>query len=232
MSNALALSPDLVALQKTSEFGSDMGDIAGAGVNFLPRFQLFGGQSNEVKEGKIDIAHFGVLTFGIDVPNDLGKTALISPLCWRSKAMWLKASPKPTSYFNRDSEKFKEYRALADKDGKLGYVYGPEFLVVVSGVGLCAFFLNSKTLRNLATKLNAFCPTESSPNFKNVLCTPQLIKNEEHSWHAPVFAPSDQELQNVPSSEVIHAAMQNFLAPQDQPEEAVEAVKEGETVVR
>jgi hypothetical protein len=74
----------------------DLLAVAGAS-GFLPRLQLFGSSSDAVKEGKIGVAHWGVVR-GKDQLEDLGKETDILVIAGRAKALDIGGEKVVTSY--------------------------------------------------------------------------------------------------------------------------------------
>ena len=218
MSSSLAVVPDesLFAMQKASGFDDDtLAEVGGSGLDVFPRLQLFGSNSNEVKESKIGVAHYGIIRFGEEKIQDLGLTTLAAPIGFRPLAAFLKGD-KPKFYYNKESEVFKDFKAKADADSQSGYCYGPQFLVWVNGVGFATFFFSSKTMRNMARLFNSYCPTPSDPRFKVALCGAKLIDNGQYKWHGPTFSLSEQTI-DLPALDTIKGTFDLFLKPEDSP---------------
>lgn len=226
----MVLTPDLMALQGESQFVPEtFKDIAGTGMNFLPRLQLFTSNSNEVKEMKIDLATYGLVK-GKDSLIALGKSVVLIPLAWRAKAMDVKAEPKPLAYFKQESPEFQAIVKAANADSNSGKMYGPEFLVWLSDHGYCTWFFGSKTARNVAPMLKALLP-KANGHMQVAVGTAKFIDNGEYKWHGPEISPSAQSLANLPPAETLYATMKEFLDPQDSVEEAPAApVPEGAAV--
>lgn len=211
----------LVALQQEN-FGDDLFKQSGGAeglIGFLPRLQLFTANSNDVKRGKINLAHYGTIAGKEKTLTDLGKNVLLVPIAWRPKALNTKADPV-MAFHNPMSKEFKDFKAAADKDANSGYMYGPEFLVYIpdkaggeAPIGFATFFMGSKSARNESAKLRALLPVGGSP-LRPAMCTAQFIETKEYSWHAPQVMPSSQSVA-FPEMDKINEIAMIFLKPKD-----------------
>lgn len=224
-----AAAPDFGALQKESQFTPEVwGGVAGSGANFHPRLQLFGGSSDEVKEGKIPIAHYGLVNR--DELTPLGASVLLVPYAWRSKAMDVKSYDKPVAYFRKESPEFQAIVAVANVDSQKGKMYGPEFLVWVKGHGWATFYFSSKTARNSAPQMFALLP-KGNKLFPGI-ATAKLISNDEHKWHGPDIKSSAQIVDDLPPGEEAEQVCREFLAPVDSRPEVKEQAAPAAVVER
>ena len=87
MSNKSIIPVENLTLAKHGS-DEDFKAVASGSAGFLPRLQLFSGNSDMTKRGKIPIAHYGLVT-GRDSVDDLGPEVEILPVSWRPKAMRL-----------------------------------------------------------------------------------------------------------------------------------------------
>ena len=203
--------PDISALQQSSAYADEaFSGISGSRTMFLPRLQLFGSNSDAVKEGKIPIAHYGLVK-GKDDPIDLGVSVLLIPLAWRPKAMDVKSEP-PLAYHKPDSPEFQELKKRSDTEQNSGCMYGPEFLVWMPDHGYVTFFFGSKTARNEAPGIRALMP--KGPQLNTAVCTAVLIKNEQYSWHGVKVTASAQGVAQPPMDTLI-PTITDFLQPKD-----------------
>lgn len=214
---ALAQDGAMLAKLQSEAFSDDLFKAAGGGegfIGFLPRLQLFTANSNDVKRGKINLAHYGTISGKEKTLLDLGKNVLVVPLAWRPKALNTKADPV-TAFHNPQSAEFKEYKAKADADANSGFMYGPEFLVYIPDkeIGFATFFMGSKSARNESAKLRALLPVGGSP-LRPAMCTAQFIETKEYSWHAPSIMPSAQSV-TMPSMDEVNSIALVFLKPKD-----------------
>lgn len=223
---AVAL-PDFAALQQSSEFNDQKGfiEVAGPGFgSFLPYLQLFTSNSDEVKEGKIAVASYGLIEGKDKTLTDMGKAVLAAPLAWRAKAMFFRtADGKPVAYHNAKSPEFKKIREAQEADPNSGNMYGVEFLLWLPQVKkLATFFMGTKTQRNASGPVHALLPRKGG-GLKLGVLTAQLIDNGTHKWHGTVCNVSNQSF-DLPPGEDATKAMVDFLNPRDSvPEEAAPA---------
>lgn len=213
---------NVAALQAESQFGMDLfGGVAGNRGSFLPRLQLFTASSNEVKEGKIGVAVYGVVK-GEDII-EVGKNVPVVPLAWRAKAMNLKADP-PQAYHNQKSPEFQDFMKRA-ADPNSGYVFGPEFLLWMGEPhGFVTMFFMSKTARNSSPDLRALLPGADG-RLRTAVLSAQLIENDDYKWHGPKIMPSSQTIA-PPPDDLLEMTTRTFLTPKDYDPNEVKNKKE------
>lgn len=207
-------TPNIAALQQQTAYTDDtFGGISGTRFNFHPRLQLFTSNSEQVKDGSVPLANFGLIVGKDAKPKVLGTSVPVVPLAWRAKAMFVKSDP-PLTYHNPQSQEFKDIRASADRDSNSGNMYGPEFLMwIPSEKTFATFFMGSKTARNEAPAIRSMLPTAEGRLRLGVL-TAKFIKTKDYSWHGPVFTPSAQSFEEPPV-DVLEQTVADFLNPQD-----------------
>lgn len=224
---AIATAPafNVAALQAESSFPVDnFQGVAGNRGSFLPRLQLFTASSDEVKEGKIGVAVYGVVK-GEDLI-EVGKLVPVVPVAWRAKAMNLKADP-PQAYHNQKSPEFIDFQKRS-ADSNSGYVFGPEFLLWMGDPhGFVTMFFMNKTARNSAPDLRALLPGADG-RLRVAVMGAKLIENDDYKWHGPTIMPSSQTLQ-LPPDDLLEMTVRTFLAPKDYDPAAVAAKKEQAT---
>jgi hypothetical protein len=183
-------------------------DVVATGGAFLPRLQLYGGNSEQCKEGKIGIGRWGIQK-GKEVV-DLTNQVDVLVLAWRPKAMQL--GEEVIAVYNPASDEFKRIVAQSEvKDS--GAMFGPEFLIYVpSQSAFVTYFANSKTARREAPQIKALM--RKAATFKT-----QLIKTKKYSWHGPVVTPCSTPF-DLPPMDDIKVQMEKFNNP---PETDVEA---------
>jgi hypothetical protein len=213
---------NVAALQAESQYGMDLfGGVSGNRGSFLPRLQLFSASSNEVKEGKIGVATYGVVK-GDEIV-EVGKNVAVCPVAWRAKAMNLKADP-PQAYHNQKSPEFQDFQKRA-ADPNSGYVFGPEFLCWMGDPhGFVTFFFMSVTARNSSPDLRALLPGPDG-RLRVALLSAHLIDNGEHKWHGPKIMPSAQTLP-LPADDILELTVKTFLTPKDYDPNQVKNKKE------
>lgn len=204
---------DVAALQAQSKFSDDMfGGISGKRFGFLPRLQLFTSNSEQCKQAKIPVAHYGIIK-GKDELIPLGPNVIAIPIAWRAKAMFVKVKP-PVAYHNAKSEEFQKIKRAADADSNSGNMYGPEYLMWIPQHGFVTFFFGSKTARNEAPAMKALLPTAAGGNFRTAALSSTFIRTDEYSWHGPKVSPSSQSI-DEPDRDALDATLLEFLNPQD-----------------
>jgi hypothetical protein len=124
---------------------------------YLPRIQLFGGNSDLVKEGKIGMGHYGLVR-AKDQVDDLGVQFNCCPFSWRFKAVRITEANDVFSYFNPNADEFKAIMVESEQQDS-GCMYGVEFLTWIPDptATFATFFFASKTARR------------ESPNLKQIL---------------------------------------------------------------
>lgn len=169
---------------------------------FLPRFQLFGGSSDAVKEGKIGVGRWGLVT-GKDQVEDLGAEVDVLVVAGRVKALDLSGSEAVTSY-DRNSDVFKSI-AVRSEEQNSRCMFGPEFLIYVPrSKTFATLFLSSATARKEARSFHARLR-------KAATCKAQLLSNKKgQKWHGPVFTPCSNVFE-MPAMEQIVAEADKFL---------------------
>lgn len=180
--------------------------------NFLPRLQLFGGNSDACKESKIGMGRWGIVKSKDDI-QDLTAECPFLALDWRPKALQI-TDEQIISVYDAKSAEFKRI-ALKSAEKDSGCMFGPEFLVWCPTSQIPCFvtlFFGSKTARREATNVKALI---GRPGLLKV----QLIRNKKFSWHGPVVVPYSQNI-ILPDVDDIKEQIEAFRNP---PESEVEA---------
>jgi hypothetical protein len=184
--------------------------------DFLPRLQLFGGNSDACKKGQIQIAHYGLVT-GKDTIEDLGKEVDVIVICGRPKALRICDDGTIITKFDPNDDQFKkiaEDSAVQDS----GCMYGPEFMLFIPDTQRFAtFFMSSKTARRSAASVHARLR-------KAATLKAEFIETKKYSWHGPVCVPCSTPL-SPPSADDIKAAVTKFMSAK---ESSVEVAKPAE----
>jgi hypothetical protein len=184
------------------------------GSAFLPRLQLFGGNSCACKEGKIPIGRYGIVR-SKDQVDDVGSEVDILPVAFRPKAMRITEDGILVVYKLANPE-FAKIQALSDtKDS--GCMAGPEYLIwVPSRLSFVTFFMASKTARREAPNMQALLK-------KPTTLKAQLIKTAKYMWHGPVITMCSTPFE-MPNIISLQEEVTKFISP---PETEVETVEEG-----
>ena len=188
----------------------DFNKVSATG-SYLPRLQLYGGNSDACKEGKIGIGRWG-LTID-DSITDLTPEVDVVILSWRPKALQIDGETIITEY-DPNSDNFKKIAALSDEKDS-GCMFGPEFLVYIPGHNFATLYMSSKTARREAKNVRPLLGKAAT-----LKC--RLIKTVKYSWHGPVVVPCSAPLTLPPLSE-IQGQITKFQNP---PKQEVEIVSD------
>lgn len=176
--------------------------------SYLPRLQLFGGNSDAVKEGKIPMAHYGLVR-SKDQIEDLSGTCHILPICWRSKAMRL-TEGNVVSVFNPQHSDFKQIMMDSEeKDSKC--LFGPEYLVwLFKERTFATFLMGSKTARREARHLKPLLGRAATLKVK-------LVSNKNYKWHSPVITPCTSPFpqDSMPAIDKVREEADKFNNPEE-----------------
>jgi hypothetical protein len=185
--------------------------------DFLPRLQLYGGNSTAAKEGKIGIGCFGIVR-AKDTIEDLGKTVDVIIVDGRAKALRVEKDNTIITKFDPNDVEFKKIMAESNiKDS--GCMYGPEFLLYVPAAeAFVTYFMSSKTARRVAKNVYARMR-------KGATLGAELIKTQKYSWHGPTCVSSSAPFDNLPTEDEFRDAAAKFKA--EKPSE-VETVTGGD----
>lgn len=209
-------------LMTVGEYGTDEVFDAISSASYLPRLQLFGSNSEAVKEQKIPMAHYGLVR-SKDVIDDLSGVVNVLPISWRSKAMRLNEGDVQTVY-NPNHPEFKKIMVESEeKDSNC--LYGPEYLVwLFDQKCFATFLMGSKTARKEARLLK---PLLGKPATLKV----KLVSNKSYKWHAPTIQACSQayEQSSIPSMDRLREELDRFNSPEETQVETV-SVAEAEAV--
>jgi hypothetical protein len=183
-------------------------------AGFPPRLQLFGGNSDMVKEGKIPIAHYGLVT-GKDDIKDLGDEVDLIPVRMRFKAVRIGGEEGAVNYFDPKSEEFKKIVSDSETQNS-GCMYGPEFLVwLPDDQKFATYFLNSASARREAPALRGLINQAATLKAK-------LVKTKKYKWHAPQVVACSTPL-DAPSEAELIEEVTRFVNPKDSGADAASA---------
>lgn len=155
-----------------------LGEIA-VSKKYLPRIQLYGSNSKEVKKELIPMGRYG-LTKG-QILTDLGKEvkALVvagQPWAMRIGQEGIEVNNDHTSAW------FKETAELSLVNDT-GYMVGPIFLLWLDQHKTFAtFFASNASAKRVS-------PTIKAAMGKGMWMKVELVEKPKYSWHAPVIAP-------------------------------------------
>jgi hypothetical protein len=207
--NALSI-PGLVPVVAKFATPENFLDIAKA-TDYLPRLQLYGSGSDAVKEGKIGMAHYGVVTSKDGPIIDVGTEVEIAVLAWRPKA--LRIGDQVLAYYNPENPAFKQVRLDSEKPNSK-CMFGPEYMVWVPKANCFAsFHMASKTARREAPKLRALMiPPEGDGNGLAILKA-RYIKTPQYSWHGPDVSACNTPISPLPDVEKMNVEIGKFANP-------------------
>ena len=195
---------------------------------FLPRLQLEGSSSENVKLGLASRGRYSLVT-ARDKFEDLGTSVDVLVLCYRTKALDMRQKPKKIiSVYDKESPMFQEIQAVASVKGQgmTGCMYGLEFLVYIPGAKneqkFATFFCGNPTQRVASQD---FAPILKSRSRAATLQA-KIINNGIHIWDGPVILPCNTPLSHYPSQEDMVAQQKAFLNPAPGP--VVETITEDE----
>lgn len=172
--------------------------------DYLPYIQVMGGMSLPVKEGKFPMGHLA-LTKNKQLV-DLGTSIVALLLSWRPKAM--QYSPEVLSYFDTESEAFKEVAARAEMP-QSSCGNGPEFFLwLPEHQEFATFYFGNASGRMEGPNIvAAFKRGELACRF-NI----ELAKNEKkkQSWHVAKMAKYELEINVAPPTEALMTYLEKF----------------------
>lgn len=189
---APASMADLAALATGNKHDLNELDTLARSVEFLSRMQLFGGNTNAAKEGKVGMGNYGYVDG--DTIIDLGKDVDVAVIAWRPMAMDM-TDKVPVKVFDKDSAVFKEIQENSFKKDS-GCAYGVDCLVYIPKIKKFAtLFFGSKSnrreVKNFLTNLG-----------KGASLSSEFVKEGKYSWHVIKSSPCTAPLE-IPSMEEI-----------------------------
>lgn len=208
-----------LAVAQYTEDDKIFGQVITAGA-FLPRVQLYGGNSEAAKEGKIGVGRYG-LTRSKDSIVDMTNQFDCLPISFRFKAMRITKEGNIFTYHNPTSPEFKKVMVDSEVQNS-GCMYGAEFLLWLP-VEECfaTLYLSSKTARREAPALKDLMKER-----KAATLAVNYIKKGAYSWHGPTVKQCSTPFA-VPPMEDIVAQAETFANPAESKVEQVETVPEG-----
>ncbi len=177
-------------------------DVVSSG-DYLSRFQLFGSKTDAVAEGRIPVAHYGLVKD--DDITDLGPEVDAIIITWRPKAV--QTGNDFVISYDVGSQIYQKIKAMASVRDS-GAMYGPEFLLWIPDAGVfTAFHMNSKTSRREAKKVRPLIGKACT--FKAKLIDPPT---SPFKWHGPITFPCSAAL-TPPPEDALRAEADKFLNP-------------------
>lgn len=154
MSAEIALFEDV----PVSQYGNDdVHQATQAGANYLARLEFKSDSNKEVKSRKIPANHYWFIK-SKEEREDVGENPIVIALAYRYAAMDFTDKKKFKIFFDPDSADYARCMAEADRrDRPKGEMspctYGPQFLLFVSGVGLCTWHAGNWDSKRVAKKM-------------------------------------------------------------------------------
>jgi hypothetical protein len=215
----LVVSPEQAA--GLVKYDAAIFDEVSKSSDFLPRLQLYGSNSEMVKNGTIPMAHWG-LQHDASRIDDLGKQVDIAVLSWRPKAMRIdKAAGVVSSYFDIRNPEFEKVKAESNTQDS-GCMYGPEFLTWLPvKAAFATLYMGSKTARRESPRLLPLIGKAATLNSK-------LIKGTRFTWHGPTVIACTTPLSVMFDAEELAEQVDKFNNPKESVIEKAEEPVAGE----
>jgi hypothetical protein len=192
--------------------------------DYFKRLQLMGANSDAVKEGKIGMGHYALVT---DKENmkDLGNQVDVLVCSMRLKAMQITDDNQVINTFDANDPEFTRIKDIANVDANAGCLCGCEFLLwLPSDECFVTLFMASKSARREAPNVRAMIDEKEGKPGPATL-TVKLAKNTKYSWHVTKVQKCTTEF-NLPDSESFVDAVTKFQNP---PKNEVETVAPQDT---
>lgn len=189
-------------------------------VDWLPRLQLFSSASDECKQGKFPINHWGFVV-GKAI-TDLTLEVDVIPIAWRPKAMKIKGK-EVFSVYDPKNEEFKKIDATVKaKTPNSGCMTGPEYLVWIPSIKR----FGSYYMNNTSAKMVAGDVKRAMEEGRAITLGSRFVQGKQNSWQAATinncstpFAPEE-----LPSAEALIEEVKKFANPPESQAEKVEEV--------
>jgi hypothetical protein len=192
--------------QLPAEYQADWNEVVNS-TEFIPRIQLYGSNSNAVKNELINQGRYGYPKSSEEII-DLGKEVDCIPLNWHFKAMQFNGDEPPLVTYDPKSNLFGQVKGIADGGGLTGSVYGIEFLLylpVEEGEisNFVTLFLNNKSQRREAGNFRALIGKAATLKVK-------LAKNAKGAWHVPFITKCSTPFDKIPTDEEMFEKIELF----------------------
>lgn len=204
----------------------DIAAVAKAG-DYLPRIQVIGSNSDLMKENKLPLGTFALVTTK-DQYVDLGKEFDFLAISVRPKAMRL--VPTVMSYFDRNSDEFKKIKI--DSNGQdSGCMWGAEFLCwIPSQRQFASFFFGSKSARRESPNLLTIM--KSDGDYKMTMATARVkfvpkSQTNKYSWYVQEVIPCSTKASILPDAEALADELKTFNNPPKNKVEKAEPLNTG-----
>lgn len=225
MSNDLTI-PGNVSLVPQNLDENDISSVIASG-DYLKRLQLMGANSEAVKDGKIGMGSYALVT---DKENmkDLGKEIDVLVCSFRFKAMQISDDGSVINSYDPKDPEFTRIKDVANADSESGCMCGLDFLLWLPTENCFAtFFMASKSARreapNVRAKINEKQGKPGPATFGS-----KLVKKQKYSWHVTTVSDCTTEF-DLPVVDDLIETVRKFQNP---PKNEVETVKETTTRAR
>ena len=189
-------------------------------VDWLPRLQLYSSASDECKQGKFPINHWGFIV-GKNI-TDLTLEVDVIPIAWRPKAMRIKGKDVTSVYDFKNEEFLKIDEIVKAKTPNSGCMTGPEYLVWIPIIKRFAGYY----MCNTSAKMVADDVKRALKEQRAITLGSRFVQGKQNSWQAPTinscstpFSPED-----LPDTEVLISEITKFNNPPESKAEKVEEV--------
>lgn len=200
-----------------SKFDPKVFEEVSKASSFLPRVQLYGGNSGIVKKGKFPLNHYGLAKSKDDVA-DLGEEFDAWVITWRPKAMDV-SGQEIISVFDHNDDEFKRIVKMSDVQNS-GCMFGPEFLMYLPKIGKFAtMFFSSKTMRRMSDEV-----VEKVGSL--VTFTVDIIEKGNFVWPGPLVDTCSTP-QPTPPADEMAAEKERFENPPKSEVERDEPAEDG-----
>jgi len=182
--------------------------------DYLSRLKLMTGAAGKCKDGSFPMNHYALIKD--QHFQDLGESVDILVVTWRPKA--LEIGEAIITVFDTESAEFKRIQAKSTEPDS-GCMYGPEYLVWISGVKEWAtLFMGSKSSRRESPQLQARLE-------KAATLTPHKIETPKYTWFSDKVMPCSSPI-DMPDMEELKATVEKFNNPPVSEIEKVETTGE------
>ena len=211
--NPLMVPQDIADLPV--KFDDSVFDDIAKSKDYLSRVQVMGGNSDYVKEAKIQIGHYALI-HNKDSFADLTQQFDCLVVGWRPKAMDV-GGEQVISVYNHEKDEFKRIQEKSAEQNS-GCMFGPEYLLwLAEAKTFATFFFSSKSARREAGNMKS-CVGRAAT------CRIQLIKTKKFSWHSPEIVACSTPF-DIPGVPELKEQLEKFNNP---PESDIETVDDAE----
>lgn len=180
-------------------------------TEFLPRLQLMTSNSKACKSEKVPVNQFALVQ-GEDY-KVLGRNVDVLVIAMRTKALDISDEENIITIYDPKADEAGnpsgEFKRIMEKseNPESGCMFGPEFLIWVSGVGKFAtFFLGSKSQRREAAAIRGLLKQPCT-------LSPAYIEGKKFQWYVPRGTVCSTPISPMPTMEEVMKELESFLNP-------------------